>query len=177
MVTEALTRPPRAHSRAGAAADPGVIRTTEAMHEPRVLVGQSNIQKDRTALIALAVISISACSYQRSELAPGVTREGLRALQPGMTEEQVVALAGHPISSVRGTQGAVLDYAHNSEVRWGEKFSPISGLLIWARFRESALVEVTVLDVDLNQTCKCKVEACSDKWLDACEKHLPSRAR
>jgi SmpA / OmlA family len=116
----------------------------------------------RVGVVALLLV-FAACSSGPSELAPGVTKEGLRSLQLGMSQAQVVAILGRPLGEKRGAYNLELEYARKP-----------SGLVISAVLYEDRLKMVVVVDVALNQNCT-HLGGEGDTWLDKCEAHIPAR--
>jgi hypothetical protein len=98
-------------------------------------------------------------------MAPGVTQEGLRALQLGMSKEQVIAVLGAPLGEDHRRSDQVgLEYARKP-----------SGIVISAFVRDTGLVLVAVHDVDQNKQCACSAGSCSETWFEKCAASIPSR--
>jgi len=115
-------------------------------------------------LVALLVM-VAGCSSRRGELAPGVTKEGLKALRPGMSREEVVGLLGPPLDEKSSPYTAGLDYARKG-----------SGMIVMAVIHsQRGLVLAVVQDLGLGKNCTCDERRCTDTWLDACAANLPSR--
>lgn len=125
----------------------------------------------RLGLIALVVnTSVRAVG---SEIGASVTKDGLLALRPGMTEDQVVALIGAPIcehtsrigarSGVPGQDSALWLYARPSPVFGG-------GFEIYVRLKAGRLTSVGVEEFDLGiygcDESQCPIWYGSRKGLD-----------
>ena len=112
----------------------------------------------------VATLIVGACSAGRAELAAGVTKEGLQALQLGMSEEQVRGILGAPLGEDRKPERVLLEYARKP-----------SGFLISVVFHEDNLQLAVVIDARSDKNCSCRAASCPDTWLDKCATQLPSR--
>ena len=137
----------------------------------------------RLAIGCLLPSFFLACSVRPSDMAPGVQRTTLRQVRFGMTETALTSLLGPPLEIRRFPQPpperrlpqiTILRYAQASELHYGDRFSPLSGILIFAELADGQLRELVVADAATDAVCICSEAACPADWLLKCEPNLPS---
>ncbi len=118
-------------------------RPAQPPHEPfrgrrPVLVAWSGSLLVVLVLVWLGSNLLGAVVSSRTGLAPGVTRDGIRAVRLGMTREEVEAILGPPMSSERTPyreRGVTLTYSRPVPfARWYP--------MLWVHLREGRVISV-----------------------------------
>jgi hypothetical protein len=98
-----------------------------------------------------------------AELAAGVTRNGILALRPGMSEERIVALVGRPLFERRLVADANNNRQTSEETTWLYSRTGLfgQGLQVYLSIQHEALAGVYVEDSDL-LVYRCDTQKCPE---------------
>lgn len=131
--------------------------------------------------IALCVAVFILCYFKvGSEMAPGVSKEALLELRPGMTEREVLQLIGPPLDKQRWypphPTGEKPQWKGYTSWIYGKPGYCQGGLEIGVGVQDGEVVAVGVASYDLG-VYRCNLNQCPVIWDAEAMDRLPSRKR
>ena len=124
----------------------------------------------RTIALFCLLLPLTSCR-EPGYRANGLTRQGVSALQAGVSEQQIEALLGPPVERVVGAHEILLAYAKPSHRRIGSKRFGEEGLTFVVFVEQGRLKAAHVYDPPA--VCSCDARACPPDWSKACLSLFP----
>ena len=103
-----------------------------------------------------------------------LTREGVAALQAGVSEQEIVGVLGPPVSRMPGPNLTLLAYAKPSHRKLGTRRFGEEGLTFLVYVEEGRLKSAYIYDPPA--VCSCNERSCASNWAQSCLDLFPAGA-